>query len=234
MLIYFKISKGVKMLDEQTLEVIRSKFPMVITIAHQKGGVGKSTTTANLAVRLSKDFNITVIDADPQQHTKKFNDKRDQPFKVLSPKTSNDLISMIKENKGLTLIDLGGYDSELGRTALFLSEWVFIPVSDSSYELDGLLTFEEKMSKIVKENEDIQCRVLVNRVHHSDKATHKALKSFLEGIKNFEAFETVIPVNKNYKDMLAKGKSITELTSGTPGIIFEKFYNEVINTIKGA
>ncbi len=40
---------------------------MVICINHQKGGVGKSTLAWNLAIELSKDINVEVVDLDVQQ-----------------------------------------------------------------------------------------------------------------------------------------------------------------------
>ena len=40
---------------------------MIITISHQKGGVGKSTITFNLAVQLMKKHNnVEIIDLDVQ------------------------------------------------------------------------------------------------------------------------------------------------------------------------
>ena len=40
---------------------------MIITLSHQKGGVGKSTLVWNLAIEYSKQRKVYVIDLDMQQ-----------------------------------------------------------------------------------------------------------------------------------------------------------------------
>lgn len=205
----------------------------VISIAHQKGGVGKTTNAVNISVELSKLFDVTVLDLDPQKHTEKFNKKRKNPFKMKDIKDDKDLINHLKNDKGLTIIDLGGYDSKLARTALLLTDLVITPLSDSSFELDGLKDFNKIMKDIVAKQPGIKCKVLINRVHHADKSTHRYIKSWTDKENNsFTIFDTIIPSNSKYKLMLGEGKAITELTSGTPSIIFMKLIDELIKDIK--
>lgn len=41
-------------------------MPKIITLSHQKGGVGKSTLTLNLAYSFGDNLNTAIIDLDPQ------------------------------------------------------------------------------------------------------------------------------------------------------------------------
>lgn len=209
--------------------------PFVIVIAHKKGGVGKTAKTINITVELQKKgFPLSVIDLDSQKQTTKFNNKRSSnKFNMIDIETSNQLIEYLKqEREEVTIIDLGGYDSDISRTALLLADLVIIPLSDSDNELDGLKEFKGVMNQVIKKRNDIRVKVLVTRVHHADTNTHKALKKFVSKINGFDIFDTVIRSRKEYKRMLSTGKSVSEQTKGSGAIELNKLTNEIINIIK--
>lgn len=82
----------------------------IISISNQKGGVGKTTTTVNLAASLgASGKKVLIIDSDPQSNTTSglgFNKKelKKSAYDVLENDTSADEATIITEFKNLNLI----------------------------------------------------------------------------------------------------------------------------------
>jgi chromosome partitioning protein len=117
---------------------------MIISVAHTKGGVGKSTIAWNLATQLESKYNIEIIDLDFQKTLTYTNEFRDKPFKVRNFDNLKDLNKYIaKDNDArISIIDVGGFDSDINRMSIIMSDIVITPVSDSGTELLGLMRFE--------------------------------------------------------------------------------------------
>jgi len=192
-----------------SLADFKLKLPFVIVVAHQKGGSGKTTTCINLSVELSKLLNTTVIDADSLKQFTTFNSKRKEPLNQKHISTSEALEQHLRADDGLTIIDLGGYDSDFSRAALILSDMIIIPMSDSDNDIDGLGEFMSILEKTQSVRADIKPFVLVNRVHHADKSTHNDLSAFAKD-KPFEVFDTVIRNNKLHTKMIFTGENVVE------------------------
>ena len=162
---------------------------MVLSIIHQKGGVGKSTISWNLALMLSKFYKgikkIVVVDLDSQKTITTLNNIRRTstkriPLEIVELSTKEELISYIKNDSEevLTIIDTGGFDSEINRLAAILSDIVINPVSDEPLELMGLKRYQEIL-KDMNENikEKIKPFIIFNKIKHNTKN--------LEHIKNY-------------------------------------------------
>ena len=206
------------------------KLPYVIVLAHRKGGTGKSTIACNLLAEFSKRYKTTMIDADSQQHLMKFNSNRDDPITVQEVSTIKELRDFLIQDDGLTMIDLGGYDSDFARGVLAFADMIITPLNDSDFELDGLVDFTKVLSKVIKKSGrvDIKPFILANKVHYKDKATQQSFKKYAK--KNiYEVFETIIPDRKLHKRILSNGKSVCELEPFSKSSKdIEKLINEII------
>ena len=126
----------------------------IIVVAHQKGGVGKSTIASNLAVDLAKIYDVDVLDLDMQKSLSYFNTLRNDSAKlnIKYAKSFKEGAAIINNNQKLLIIDVGGFDSDLNRAAILGADLVITPVSDSTIELVGLLAFKNIIVDIRKCN----------------------------------------------------------------------------------
>ena len=134
-------------------------------IAHQKGGVGKTTIAGNLAIELSRAQTVRIIDLDTHQLLTAYLSKHDHKNIVMcSPGNKEELIKELKKEEGVLLVDVGGFDSDLSRYCILYASTVITPCSDSEVEIRGLLSFQGIIQELQEARPDIKPKVLLNRV----------------------------------------------------------------------
>ncbi len=209
---------------------------MIISIAHTKGGVGKSTIAWNLATQLNNKYSVEVVDLDFQKTLTYTNEFRDEPLQVKTFDGMKDLkkyISLDNDNK-ISVIDVGGFDSDVNRMAMLMSDLIITPVSDSGTELLGLMRFEkilDEMSTAI--GEEITTTVLINDINPS-KTKLDDLIEYVKNNKHFNLFDTILRTRADYGKALDLGLSVMEFKKDSKASKeFKAFGKEVIRIIKG-
>ncbi|ELR64623.1 hypothetical protein C942_02316 [Photobacterium marinum] len=185
---------------------------MIISVAHQKGGVGKTTLLYNLAAIIKPDL---IIDLDPHDGLTILNRLRDQQYNVASAKTDKELIGLIKEYQDKTvMIDCGGFDSGVNRIAVAASNVTIVPIQyESMTERVGLNGYTKVLSEISENvNRDITAHVLYYR-QNSARKDFSDTDSFIERSKHLSKFTNVLPGRAEYNNALNKHHAVVEHTT---------------------
>ncbi|GAA8651793.1 hypothetical protein HpBT333_04230 [Helicobacter pylori] len=135
---------------------------MIITIANEKGGSGKSTLCLNLCVQLLLDKkDIAALDTDSQKSLEVFNNIRSEtslPNFALFNRTGNitDTLKQMMDKYEYILIDTKGEHSKESQRAMLLSDWVLIPTTPSQLDTAVLLDMLERIRDIQALNENVK------------------------------------------------------------------------------
>ena len=190
----------------------------IIVIAHQKGGVGKSTIAANLATELSKKYKVDVVDLDLQKSLTYYNNLRSEsklnPLNIINVDSSGTLKTLINDNQNLLLIDAGGYDSDVNRVAISGADLIITPVSDSGIELVGLLAFRGILRDIRKFRPDLTANILLNKIHtRAGNTSLNEIYSFVDNNPEFKRLNSILRDRTDYKRAFDSGKSVVEFNN---------------------
>ncbi|WP_187648743.1 ParA family protein [Nitrosophilus labii] len=188
----------------------------VITIAHQKGGVGKSTIALNLAVELGKKYPLSVIDLDYQKSISIFNENRKEvglnPLNIISVESQKELMNIIDNADGIILIDSGGFDSDLNRIAILGADIIITPLSNNLIEIYGLEAFKKILIDLKRIRSDIKSNILLNNVNPQITKSIEELKEYIKSNSQFfNIFETILRRRVDFAKSFETGKSVVEI-----------------------
>ncbi len=132
----------------------------IITVAHQKGGVGKSTLAMNLAVCFQDQLNVALVDTDLQGSL--FQIKEELPgLGVLS----NDQLEEIKlMDYDLVIVDTPPYLSNKLPELFSLSDFILIPTKAGFFDVMAIRSTIALVKEAQVRNPDLQAGIVMNMI----------------------------------------------------------------------
>ena len=190
---------------------------MIVTVAHTKGGVGKSTLAFSLAI--ARGGKVWLIDGDRQATCKMAMTVRNQagrlPFIQCDHLTDGEqLHSQVqarREQFDDVVIDAGGRDSSALRAALVLSDLVLIPFAPRSLDVWAL----GDMSAIIKEARKLNPGLRAAAVLSCADPSGRDNKDAVEALSDYPELiymDSPIVRRKSFANAMGLGLSVAELT----------------------
>lgn len=204
---------------------------MIITVAHSKGGVGKSLLAWHLAIGLK----TPIVDLDFQKTLVYTNNLRKvngyKQLTIVQPESPESFIELMDEwpeDKHI-IIDVGGFDSNLNRVAIYISDIIITPAVDRVTEMAGLYKFHQIIEELsAKMKTDIIAYILLNDVSPTSK-DFTIMEDLVGNLKHFNLMDTIVAHRADFYKTMEEGRGVTELEGTSKA---KKEIHELIKEIK--
>lgn len=186
----------------------------VFTIAQQKGGAGKTTMAAHLAVAWSRRHKVTIIDTDPQGSLTQWYKLRAEMygeeetglvFSTISGWRVENEIARLKRLVDIIVIDSPPHADTEARAAIRAADLVVIPLQPSPMDVWAT----SATIKLCKQ-EKVPVKMVLNRVHPQARLT-EAISNGLVGLAANHFGNRVA-----YAGSLMQGLGVTEASPNSP------------------
>lgn len=188
----------------------------IIAVAIPKGGVGKSALSINIAPDVKPDI---FYDTDQTPAVSTFNRFRAEgtEWNVIrlksgvdsAEKFATDLLDAKEKGKTI-LVDCGGFDSAITRTAVAVADLILSPFHDDPSDLLGVQLFSEALHEISHEmGTNVTAHLVMYKVHPS-RTNFRALDEYLTQFDNLKRLDTPIPRDNIIPEKFGEGMGVVE------------------------
>ncbi len=184
-----------------------------VTIGCTKGGTGKTTIAINLSVALTiKGYKVLLVDADEQRSALSWRGLRqDASISAISltQPTIHQDINNIGDNFDIVIIDVGGSDSNVLRSAITAAHLLLIPFKAGQFDVWAV----GDTLKILKEAESFgikpKAKIILNQVTPNTVMFREAMKVITDlPVSGMDAY---ICNRQAFIKSALTGKSVVEL-----------------------
>jgi chromosome partitioning protein len=203
---------------------------MIIVLGGIKGGAGKSTIAANLAVRRAADVpNVLLIDGDEQETTTLWSATRQETASERTPgltciqlrgKAARTEVLKLAPNYSDVVIDVGGRDTATQRAALTTADVVLLPTPPRGpdvWTLDKVAALIEEVRAV---NPALRAWAFLNRADPIGRDNEDAARIIAE-TPGIELIDARVGNRKAFPAAHTQGLAVTEMVPSDPKAIDE-------------
>jgi chromosome partitioning protein len=186
---------------------LQGKTVKILVIANGKGGVGKTTTSVNLASILSSRMKTLAVDADPQGSLSWWFEQGEMPFE-LSTEADPKLLQQLRKVKGYELVVVDtppALRSDALKAVVQAADYLILPTQPAPMDLTALIETVKQVIAPAK----VSYRVLLTKVDpRSLNDALDAQKSLIDA--DIPVFNAFIRVYKAHERAPLEGVPITQ------------------------
>lgn len=203
---------------------------MIITVANNREGVGRSTIAVNIAaVRRLVGRTVLLIDLDSKNSTFGWSEARNSaniqpqiPACVIKGKQFEEKIASLMTGYNDVLIDTGWRNTKGAQDALSISDMVIVPVRVGNDCVEDLKQVIRRIKVARRTNPDLWALVVVVRTEGAlPIAELDKIRNYIAKIPSTTLAGTVIRERKSLQQSFFEGRSIFEYKPADPHAVAE-------------
>lgn len=184
---------------------------MILSFINQKGGVGKSTLSINVAAHFAHSGRVLLIDADEQGSAAAWASLREEtPFRVIGMARDNMARDAIELAAGHThtVIDGPPRAQKIARSVIIASDVVLIPIEPSGLSTWAAMETVAQIQEAQALKPTIKCGFVVSR-KIGNTVIGREIRD-MAAVEGFRILETEMHQRVQYAESLTMGRTIFE------------------------